>query len=214
MTEVIDVTVWTQTADYCGAGLCFNGVALRSDRHFALITDTDVGLLAPDERPPRTSRSGAQDGTLLSEGQLFGGVRGGAQFAVDFVLVGVRQQLVQELIGTLQFCDAVCGEQGWEAFLPVIVAAFDFTFGLGSWGIAEGDAVEVQSVAQLGECVGCVGKEEGMIIDIESQREAVGFKNAREEVEVSQEIFRAVQARTDIIAGGIIQQIQEDLFVF
>lgn len=212
--EVIDVAVWTQAADDFGTNGSIDGKALRARRDFAVITDADDGLLAPDERPPGTGWSGTQNRTFLGERQFFGGVRGGAQFAVDFVLVGMRQQLVQEAVGSLRFSDAICGQQGREAFLPVIVAAFDFAFGLGSWGIAEGDAVEVQSLAQLGEGVGCVGKEERMIIDVERQRESVGFKSAREEVEVSQEIFRVVKARTNIIAGGIIQQIQQDLFVF
>ena len=130
------------------------------------------------------------------------------------MLVGMRQQLVQEVVGGFEFEDLVGGQQGREAFLPVIVAAFDFAFGLGGGSIAEGDAVEVQSDAQLGKGIGSVGKEEGMIIDVEGQREAVSFKSAREEVEVGQEIFGAVKACADIIASGIIQQIQQDLFVF
>lgn len=44
---------------------------------------------APDERPPRASGSGAQDGAFFDDGLWFGGGRGGAQFAVDFMLVGV-----------------------------------------------------------------------------------------------------------------------------
>ena len=59
MAEVIDVTVWAQAADYFGTGLCIDGMALGPDGYFAVIADADAGLLAPDERPPRTSWRGA-----------------------------------------------------------------------------------------------------------------------------------------------------------
>ena len=50
--------------------------------------------------------------------------RGGdPEFPVDFVLVGVDQELIQELVGPFEFEDAVGGQQGWEAFLAVVVAA-------------------------------------------------------------------------------------------
>ena len=42
---------------------------------------------------------------------------------MDFVLVGVDQELIQELVGPFEFEDAVGGQQGWEAFLAVVVAA-------------------------------------------------------------------------------------------
>lgn len=39
------------------------------------------------------------------------------------------------------------------------------------------------------------------------------FESPREEIEVSQEIFGAIKAGTDIIAGGVIQDIEEGLFI-
>jgi hypothetical protein len=66
----------------------------------------------------------------LGDGLVAGGLWGEAQFAVDFVLVGVSEELVEEVIGLDEQADWVGGQQGDEAFLPVVVAAFDFAFGL------------------------------------------------------------------------------------
>jgi hypothetical protein len=52
------------------------------------------------------------------------------------------------------------GQQGREAFLPEVVTAFDFAFGLGCRGVREGHAVEVQSLSELGESFGRVKKKE------------------------------------------------------
>ena len=81
---------------------------------------------------------------------------------MQFVLVGVRAELVEQTVGPFQFEDALGGQQGRQAFLPVVVAAFDFTFGLGRGGVAQGHAIEVEGGTQLGEGVGGVGEEEGV----------------------------------------------------
>jgi len=178
---------------------------LGADGDFAIVADADFGLLAPDERPPRAGRNRAQDGMFLLERLFFGGERGGTQLPVDFVLVDVWQQLVQQVVGSLQFDDTVCRQQGWEAFLPVMVAAFDFTFCLWSRGVAKGDAVEMERGTELGEGVRGVGKKEGVVVDIEGQGQTVGLEGASQEVEMSQEGFGVIKAGPDIVTGGIIQ---------
>ena len=92
-----------------------------------------------------------------------GGVGSHAEFTVDFVLVGVGQEWVKEWVGAGQFDDVVGGQEWDETFLPVVVAAFDFAFGLRGWGIEEFDAVEVEGRAELGEGVGVGGVEEGVV---------------------------------------------------
>ena len=87
VAEVVNVTIWAQTADDAGAGWGVNGLALRADGDLAVVADADAGLLAPDEGPPRAGRGGADHGTLFDEGLLVGSVRWLAQFAVDFMLV-------------------------------------------------------------------------------------------------------------------------------
>ena len=205
LTEVIDVAIGTQAADDFGPRWRINGLALGADGDFAVVTDADRGLLAPDKGPPRASRGWPQHRALLGKGLEFGLVRGSAQLAMEFMLVGMRQELIQKAVSSIEFADAICSQQGGKAFLPVIVAAFDFAFGLGSGGEAEGDSVEVEGGAKLGEGVWGMGEEEGVVVDVECQGQAVEVKRAGQEVEVSQEGFCVVEAGADIVPGGIIQ---------
>jgi hypothetical protein len=131
LTEVIDVPIGAEAADDGGAWRCGEGVPLVADGDFAVVADADAGLLAPDVRPPRTVGGGTKDGALLGQGLLVGGVGCLAEFAMDFVLVGVRDELVEEVVGPGEFDKVIGGQQGNEALLPVVVAAFDFAFGGG-----------------------------------------------------------------------------------
>jgi len=105
VAEVVEVAVGAEAADDVGAGRGVKAHALGSDGDCAVVADADAGALAPDKGPPRTGRYGAQDRAAL--GQRLGacGVRGGAQFAMGFVLVGVGQELVQELVGGIEVAD-------------------------------------------------------------------------------------------------------------
>ena len=107
MAEIIDVAIRAQATDDGAAGWGNEAEALGADGDFAVVADPDPGLLAPDKRPPRASRSGTQNGAFLGQGLLESGEWGGAQFAVDFVLVGVREELVQEMIGSCEFEDLI-----------------------------------------------------------------------------------------------------------
>jgi hypothetical protein len=213
VAEVIDVAIWAQAADDGGAGWRIQGLALGADGDLAIVADTDAGLLAPDKRPPRAGRDGTQDGAFSGEGLRAGGVRGGAEFAMDFVLVDVGQELVEEAVGPFEFKDLVGGQEWREAFLPVVVAALDFAFGLGCGRVAEGDAVEVQGGAELGEGVGVVGVEEGVEVHIPGQGQAVGFEDAGQEIKMGQEGFAGVEACAGVVTGGIVQNIEQRLFV-
>lgn len=142
-----------------------------------------------------------------------GGVGCLAEFAVDFVLVGVRHELVEQLVGPDQFHDVVGGQDGDQAFLPVVMTAFDFTFGLGRWGVAELDAVKVERGPKLGEDVGVVGVEAGVEVHIQGQGQAVGLEDAGKEVEVGQEGFAEVKPCAGVEPGGVVEDFQEDLFV-
>ena len=212
MAEEIDIAIWTQAADDLGSGRGVDGQPLDAYRDFAIVTDADVVLLAPDKGPPGASRDGSQDGVFVGEGLLPDGVRRGAQFAVDFVLIDMRQELIQEFVGPLEFQDAVGGQQGRKTFLPVIMPAFDFAFGLGSWGITESDAIEVQGGAELGEGFGRVGEEKGVIIHIEGQGQAMGLKGAGKEVQMGQQGLGGIKAGPDIVAAGIVQEVEQGLF--
>ena len=136
-----------------------------------------------------------------------------AQFAMDFMLVGVGQELVEQLVGSGEFGNAVGGQERDKAFLPVVVTAFDFAFGLWGGSVTELDAVEVQGRAELGKGVRVVSVEEGVVVHIEGQREAVRLKGAGEEVEVGQQGFSGVEACAGVEARGIVEDFQEDLFI-
>ena len=123
------------------------------------------------------------------------------------------QELVQEAVGAFQFEDAVGGQQWGEAFLPVVVPAFDFAFGLGCGGVAQRDAVEVKGRAQLSEGVGVVGVEEGVVVHVEGQWEAVGLEGTGQEVQVGQEGFAGVEPCAGVVAGGIIEEVEQNLLV-
>jgi len=213
MAEVVNVSIWAETADDGGAGWGVNGLALRADGDLAVVTDADAGLLAPDVGPPRTVGSGPEDGTFFGEGLLVGGVGCLAEFAVDFVLVGVGHELVEQLVGPDQFHDVVGGQEGDKAFLPVVMTAFDFTFGLGRWGVEELDAVKVERCPKLGESVGVVGVEEGVVVHIKGQGQAVGLEDAGEKIEMGQQGFAGVKPCAGVEAGGVVEDFQQDLFV-
>jgi hypothetical protein len=213
MAEVVAVAIGSQATDDFGAGWGVNGLALVADGDFTVVADGDAGLLAPDVGPPRALGRGSEDGALAGEGLLVGGVRGLGEFAVDFVLVGVGGERVEQLVGVGEFNDAFCGEEGDEAFLPVVVAAFDFAVGLRGWGVAELDAVAAECRAELGEGIGVVSVEEAVVVHIEGQRQAVSLEDAGEEVEVGEEGFRGIEAGAGVEAGGVVEDFQEDLFV-
>ncbi len=167
LLEVIDVAVWAETTDDGGTRRGGNGPALGSGGDFAVVANADAGLLTPDKRPPRTSGGGPQDGAFFGERLGLGRLWGGAEFAVDFVVVGVDQELVEQPVGTFEFEDMISGQKWWEAFLPVVVAAFDFAFGLRGWGVEEFDPVEVECLAELGESIRIMGVKEGMEVHIQ-----------------------------------------------
>ena len=86
--------------------------------HFAVVADPDAGLLAPDVGPPGALGSGANDRAFLGDGLLLGGLRCLAQFTVDFVLIGMGEELVEELVGAREFDNALGGQQWEKPFLP------------------------------------------------------------------------------------------------
>src|ERR1019366_5148249 len=132
--------------------------------------DADARLLAPDVRPPSTSWSWAQNRAFFGQSLVDGGLRGGAQFAVDFMLISMSEQ---QGVGPTEFAYLVGGQERRQALLPVVVAAFDLAFGLGGWGIAQRDAIEMECGTQLGESIWIMGVEEGVVVNVEGQRQAM-----------------------------------------
>ena len=105
--------------------------ALSAQGDGAVWGDLDRGAQAPDVGPPRTGWDWAEHGAVLSQSLVPGGLGWGAQLAMDFMGVGVGAELFEQEVGAIPLADLVGGQQGRPASLPVIVAAFDFAFGLG-----------------------------------------------------------------------------------
>ena len=91
-------------------------MALITDGDFAVVADADASPLAPGVGPPRALWGWAEDGAFFGEGLLVGGVGCLAQFTVAFVLVGVEEELVEELVGGGEFDEVVGGQEWDEAF--------------------------------------------------------------------------------------------------
>jgi hypothetical protein len=128
---------------------------------------------------------------------------------VDFLGVVVMAEFFEQSVGLREGGDLLGGEERREAFLPEVVSALDFAFGLRSGRVAQGDFVKVQSAAELREGLWLTGKEEGMVVDVESQGEAVLAKGGGEEVEMSGEIFAFVKARPGDQTTVVVDESEE-----
>jgi hypothetical protein len=71
----------------------------------------------------------------------------------------------------------------------------------------------VEGLTELGEGVRSVSKEEGMVVHVEGQGQAVGLEGTGEEVQVREEGFPGVKAGAGVVAGGIVQEVEQDLFI-
>ena len=204
-----EVAVWMETTGDGGAAGAFDAEALGAEGDTLIGADFGLGALAPDVGPPRAVWRRAQGGAFLRESQLPGGLRGGAQFAVAFLLVVVKAEFFEEEIGLGECGDVLGGEERREAFLPEVMGALDLAFGLWSGRVAQGDFVEAQGGAELGEGVGGAGEEEGVVVDVEGEWEAVGAEGGWEEVEMGGEIFAFVEAGAGDDAAVIVDDLEE-----
>ena len=148
------IAVGMDAAGDDGARRLFEAQALGGDGDATVRVDTCLGACAPDVRPPRAARSGAQDGTLFLARAIPCGLRGGAGLAMFFLGVVVGAELVDPEVGLGQGGDVFCGEECGEPPLPEVMGAFDFALGLRGGSVAQGDFVEAQGGAELGEGIG------------------------------------------------------------
>ena len=86
---------------------------------------------------------------------------------------------------------------------------FDFALGLGRGRVAQGDLIETEGGAELGEGVGLMGEEERVVIDIEGQRQTAGEKSAGEKVEMGQKSLARIEPRQRDQAAVIIDDIEQ-----
>ena len=202
------VTRGVMTEDESGFWGGLDAEALGADRDAPIVGDFDDGAFTPDEGPPRTAWNGPQHGTLFFFGRVPGLLGFHLEFAMEFVLVAMAAQVGEVEIGLREIGDVFAGEKGGETVLPELVFAFDFAFGLRRGGVAEGDAVEVEGLAELGEGVGDMSEEEGVEVHIEFQGQAAFEKGGREEVVIGQEVFMLVEFGAGEEAAAIVEHVQ------
>jgi hypothetical protein len=58
-----------------------------------------------------------------------------------------------------------------------------------------------------------VGVEEGVKVHVEGQRQSVGLEGAGQEIKMGQQGFAGVEACAGVVTGGIVQNIEQHLFV-
>ena len=203
------ITVWVQAAGDRGAARALEAQALRADGDALVGADLGLGAQAPHVGPPRAVGRGPQDGALFLQSQIPGGLWSGTQFAMEFFAVVMMAEFFEQRIGFGQGRDLLGREEWWEAFLPKIMGALDLAFGLRGGRIAQGDFVEAQGGAELGEGLGLAGEKEGVIVNVQGERQPVLAKSRGEEVEVRGEIFALVKAGAGQHAAVVIDDFQE-----
>ena len=197
--------------NHFGTRRAFNAQALWADGNAAIGAGFYRGTNTPDIRPPRAARGWAEDGAFFFFGQLPSLLGDHAQLAVDFLGVAMEPQIVNVGVGLIEFGNLFAGEIGREAALPELVLALDFSLCLGRWGIKEADVVELERRAELGEGLGILGEENGVIIHVDLQRASVGQESDREEIKVGQEEFTAIDFRGDEEAAAVVDHIEHGI---
>ncbi len=182
--------------------------ALVSDRNASVGADLQRASEAPNIRPPRATRGWADDSTLFLFRQVPGALSGQFKFAVSFVRVAMESQSVDVSVSIFEFGELFAGEIGGKTFLPELVFALDFAFGLRGWSIKEANVVELQGSAQLGESLWVLSEEDAVIIDIELEWASVGQEGGGEEIQVGQEEFAVIEFGTDEEAAAIVEQVE------
>lgn len=127
--------------------------------------------------------------------------------------VGVDDQVIEKKICRFDIDDLFGRHQGGQTILPIMVTALDFAFGLGCGSKAQGDTIEMESGPQLGKSVWGAGEEDGVIINVKGQRQAMSFEGPGEKVHMGKEIFAMVESSAGIQACGIIKDIEQNMFM-
>lgn len=186
----------------------FETNALSADGNASIGSDFERSPKAPNIRPPGAARGRPQDGALLLLGDVPGGLGGEFEFAMGLLSVAMESQGVDVRVGFMDFSDVLACEIGWKALLPELVFPFDFALGLRGWGITETNVVEGESRAQLGQSVGSLGEEHGVIIDVELEGPSVSKKGGRKEIQVGEKKLSIIEFGTDEKATAIIEHVE------
>lgn len=116
---------------------------MRANWNATIRPDADGRTNAPDVRPPGTTGNWTKSITFFLSSECGGGVGSATEFAVDFVGVAMKAQLLEQRVGCFRGNDIFGGKDARKPALPIEVLAFDFALGLRITGVAKADAVEV-----------------------------------------------------------------------
>lgn len=116
-------------------------------------------------------------------GPAGGGIRGAADFPVDFLCIAMVPEGGEQVIGGERSGDGFGGEEGRQPSLPVLVLPLNFTLGLRRAGEPEGDAIKVEGRAELGKGLRALGEKHAVAV-LKFERETVFGKGGGEEVEI------------------------------
>ncbi len=181
---------------------------IATDAYLTGEADPDRGSHAPHKRPPGAVWLGSQDGAFLLYRQIPSGLGSHVEFAVGLVSVVVKPQFLNVAVSGLEGFNMFGGKESRQTLLPELVVSLHFALGLGSWGVAEGDAVEMQSPAQGGECLGDGAEEEAVEIDVENQGQSVGGEGLGQEVVVGWQDFAVVDFGAGENPTAVINQVE------
>ena len=143
------------------------------------------------------------------EGEVPGSVGDQAGGAANMVLIVPGDLGLEERVGVFVVGDLFIGQEGAEALLEDVEAAFDFAFGGGVWGDAVGAAQGGESALELGMGVETVGwramAKEGESVGIEASRWAVGFQGRANVGKVIPGGIAADEGAGDDFAGVVVE---------
>ena len=92
------VAVVEDAAEDVGAGRRVDGKAQGADGDFAIVADAHGGAQAPYEAPPGAGWRGADAGVFLGESGVVGGVGGGGEVPVEFVMKGEPDAMLGRIL--------------------------------------------------------------------------------------------------------------------
>ena len=98
------------TENEFGGGTSLDTEELGADGHAPIRADLDGSMHAPDKRPPGTAWDGTQDVAfvLLSQAPSLLGFH--LEFAVNFVAVSMKAQILDMVVGLIDVGDLFTGE--------------------------------------------------------------------------------------------------------
>jgi hypothetical protein len=123
---------------------------------------------------------------------------------------------LQDFVGVFPGLDFGVRQKGDQAFLESAEAAFDFPFGLRSWGdeVSHGEAEQGALELAFGIAVIVAGTwaEEAQAVGVDGFWEAVCFEDGAEMAEVIPSRLSGDEAPRNVEAGMIVDGQQKDLF--